>query len=151
MLADRLQADLTNAMKRRDEIAVSTLRMVRTAITNASVAGSEAVELTDEQIVGVLRGEAKKRAEAAEIYASAGRSKLADKERAELAVIEGYLPAAMDDATLQEIVAEEVAAATAAGHRGGKAVGVVVKAVRARVGDAADGARVAALVRSALG
>ena len=77
MLSERLQADLTAAMKRRDGVATSTLRMLRAAVMNAEVAGKEAVELTDEQIVGVLRSEAKKRAEAAEIYESAGRAESA--------------------------------------------------------------------------
>src|SRR5688572_7503023 len=99
-LKDQLQADLTAAMKARDEVTTSTLRMVRAAITTAEVAGTEAIHLTDEQVVGVLRSEAKKRSEAAEIYADAGRTDSADKERAELAVIERYLPAAISDADL---------------------------------------------------
>jgi uncharacterized protein YqeY len=98
----------------------------------------------------VLRSEAKKRVEAAEIYENAGRQELAAQERAELAVIEGYLPAAMDDDALAAVVAEEVAAAEAAGPTGGRAVGEVVRAVRARVGDAADGGRIAALVKASL-
>ena len=150
-LKDRLRADLTDAMKSRDELATSTLRMVRAAITNAEVAGDEAVELTDDQIVDVLRSEAKKRAESAEVYSGAGRSELADKERAELAVIERYLPAAMGDDELRAVVDEEVARAAAAGTTGPKAMGVVIKAVRERVGANADGARIATAVKAALG
>jgi uncharacterized protein YqeY len=146
----RLQADLTTAIKARDEVVVSTIRMVRAAITNAEVAGSEAVELDQAQIEAVLRSEAKKRAEAAEVYDQAGRVESAAKERAELAVIEGYLPAAIGDDELAQIVSEEVAAAAAAGNTGPKAMGAVIKAVRERAGASADGSKVAALVKSSL-
>jgi uncharacterized protein len=149
-LKDQLQRDLTDAMKARDEITTSTLRMARAAVTNAEVAGDEAVELTDDQVVDVLRSEAKKRAEAADVYTQAGRQELADKERAELAVIERYLPAAMSDDELAAIVTEEVARAAADGATGPKAMGVVIKAVRERAGTTADGARIAAAVKSQL-
>jgi len=115
------------------------------------VAGDEAIVLTDEQVFVVLRSEAKKRAEAAQIYADAGRTDAAVKERNEGAVIERYLPAAMAPEALAALVAEEVAKASAAGASGGKAMGMVVKAVRERVGDGADGAAIAAAVKTALG
>ena len=150
-LAVRLRADLATAMKARDQVATSTLRMVLAAVQVASVAGSEAVELDDQAIMAVLRSEAKKRAEAADAFDGAGRADRADTERAELAVIERYLPAAMDDAALGAIVAEEVAAAGERGAVGGKAMGQVIAAVRARVGDGADGGRIAAAVKAALG
>lgn len=146
----RLQADLKTAMKARDEVALSTIRMLRAAIMNAEVAGDQAVELTDEQVTAVLRSEAKKRAESAAVYEENDRPDSAAKERAELEVIERYLPAAMDDAALEAIVDEEVAAAAANGAEGGKAMGMVIKAVRERAGDAADGGRIAALVKSKL-
>jgi uncharacterized protein YqeY len=145
-----LQADLTASMKARDELTTSTLRMLRAAITNAEVAGAEAIELTEEQSIAVLRSEAKKRSEAAEIYEQAGRAETAAKERAELVVIERYLPAAMDDDELQAIVAAEVANATANGAEGQRAMGQVIKAVRERAGSAADGSRIAAMVKAAL-
>jgi uncharacterized protein YqeY len=144
----RLQHDLTSAMKARDEIATSTIRMVRAALINAEVAGDEAVELTHEQEIVVLRSEAKKRAEAAEVYEQNGRPESAAKERAELQIIERYLPAAMSDEQLTAIVDEQVAAAAAAGAEGGKAIGIVIKAVRDRAGDGADGGRIAALVKA---
>jgi uncharacterized protein YqeY len=146
----RLQADLTASMKARDEISTSTIRMLRAAITNAEVAGSEAVELSDDQVIAVLQSEAKKRTEAAEVYEQAGRAESAAKERAELAVIERYLPAAMGDDELQAIVTEEIAKAAASGAEGQRAMGQVIKAVRERVGAAADGSRIAAMVKSAL-
>jgi uncharacterized protein YqeY len=149
-LKAQLQTDLTAAMKARDELALSTIRMLRTAITNAEVAGSEAVELSDEQVVAVLQSEAKKRAESADVYEQAGRAELAAKERAELEVIERYLPAAMSDTELIAIVDEEIANAAAAGAEGPKAMGLVIKAVRERAGSSADGGRIAALVKSKL-
>jgi len=149
-IKSRLQTDLTASMKARDELTTSTLRMLRSAITNAEVAGAEAIDLTDDQAIAVLQSEAKKRAEAAEIYEQAGRAESAAKERAELTVIERYLPAAMSDEELEVIVAEEVAAATAAGAEGQRAMGQVIKAVRERVGAAADGSRIAAMVKAAL-
>lgn len=149
-LKSRLQSDLTVAMKARDQVATSTLRMLRAAILNAEVAGDTAVELTDEQATAVLQAEAKKRAEAAEVYESAGRTEQAGKERAELEVIERYLPEAMSDAELEAIIDEEVANASANGAEGGKAMGIVIKAARERAGASADGARIAALVKTKL-
>jgi uncharacterized protein YqeY len=149
-LVDQLQQDLTAAMKARDEVATSTLRMVRAALMNAAVAGAEAIELGDDQVVDVLRSEAKKRTEAAEVYAGAGRTESAAKELAERSVIERYLPAAMGDDELNAIVAEEIARAAAAGTTGAKGTGVVIKAVRERVGTGADGARIAAAVKASL-
>lgn len=147
----RLQADLTVAMKARDEVTTSTIRMVLSAITNAEVAGDQAIELSDEQVVAVLRSEAKKRAEAAEVYEQAGRPESAAKERSELGVIERYLPAAMGDDELGTIVDEAVAAAAAAGATGPKAMGQVIKIVRDRAGDGAEGGRIAAMVKARLG
>jgi uncharacterized protein YqeY len=124
--------------------------MVLAAITNAEVAGDQAVTLDDNQTVAVLQSEAKKRTEAAQIYADAGRAEAATKEKAELAVIERYLPAAMSDDELNAIIADEVAKAKAAGAEGGKAMGAVVKAVRERAGSSADGSRIAAAVKAAI-
>ena len=146
----RLQTDLTASMKARDELTTSTIRMLRAAIMNAEVAGSTAIELTDEQTIAVLQSEAKKRAEAAEVYEQAGRTESAAKERAELVVIERYLPAAMSDDDLQAIVSEEIANAAASGAEGQRAMGQVIKAVRERAGAAADGSRIAAMVKAEL-
>lgn len=147
----QLQADLTDAMRARDDVRVATLRMALAAITKAEVAGKEHVELTDTDVVAVLRSEQKKRVEAAELYDKGGRADRADRERAEAEVLATYLPPAIDDAALQAIVDEEVATVTASGASGGKAMGAVVKAVKERVGDGADGARIAAIVKGALG
>jgi uncharacterized protein YqeY len=152
-LKERIQADLTEAMKagKEQEVVKSTLRMALAAVMNAEVAGDEAVALSDDQVMAVLLAEAKKRAESAEIYEKAGRAEAAAKERSELAVLEAYLPAAMSDDELAAIVDEEVANATAAGNSGPKAMGLVVKAVRARAGAGVDGGKVASMVKSALG
>ena len=150
-LKERIESDLATAMKAREETKVSTLRMLKSAIQNAEVAGDEAIVLSDDQTIAVLRAEAKKRAESAQIYADAGRTEAAAKERSELSIIEAYLPAAMSDDDVRKIVDEEVANAAASGATGGKAMGAVVKAVRERVGSGADGGKIAALVKAALG
>lgn len=149
-LKESIKSDLTAAMKAGDEIAKSTLRMALSAISNVEVAGDEAVELTDDQVVKVLQGEAKKRAESAEIYEQNGRTEQAAKERAEAEVLARYLPAAMSEDELRAVVADEVAKAAAAGQEGPKAMGGVVKAVRERVGSSADGSLIARLVKAAL-
>jgi uncharacterized protein YqeY len=149
-LKQKLQADLTAAMKQRDQAATSTLRMLLAAVANAEVAGDTAVELTDDQVVAVLRSEAKKRSESAEIYAHAGRAESAGKERAELAIVERYLPAAIGDEQLQALVNQAVAAAAAEGNTGPKAMGTVIRAVREQAGASADGAKIAALVKAAV-
>lgn len=149
-LEEQLQQDLTASMKAREEVATSTLRMIRAAVMNASVAGAEAIELSDDQVIDVLRSEAKKRSEAAEVYAAAGRAESAAKELAEREIIERYLPAAMGDDELGAIVAEEIARAAADGATGPKGTGIVIRAVRERVGTGADGARIAAVVKASL-
>ncbi|MFM8648364.1 MAG: GatB/YqeY domain-containing protein [Actinomycetota bacterium] len=149
-LKARIQADISDAVRAGDELTKSTLRMALAAIMNAEVAGSEAVVLSDEQIINVLRSESKKRAESAEIYQQAGRTESAAKERGEIEIIERYLPAAMDADALNAIVAEEVAKAASNGQAGPKAMGAVIKAVKERVGASADGAAIAAAVKSAL-
>ncbi len=149
-LKSRIQADINEALRSGDELLKSTLRMALAAIMNAEVAGAQATVLTDDQIINLLRSEVKKRAESAEIYAAAGRTELATKETQEMAIIETYLPAAMDAAALASIVAEEVANAAANGQEGPRAMGAVIKAVKERVGAQADGSAIAAAVKSAL-
>ena len=114
-LKDRLQSDLTTAMKSRDELSAATLRMVLTAVTNEEVSGKQARQLSDEEVVTVLGREAKKRREAAEAYDAAQRPELAQRERDELAVITGYLPEQLDDAALAAIVDAAVAQVAAGG------------------------------------
>jgi uncharacterized protein YqeY len=108
------------------------------------------VQLTDDQAVGVVRSELRKRTEASEMYRAGGRPELADREEAEAEVLRRYLPPELHDDVLQQIVAEEAQKARADGLEGGKAMGMVVKAVRERVGAQAEGARIAAAVKAAL-
>jgi uncharacterized protein YqeY len=149
-LKDRLRTDLTAAMKARDEVRSSTLRMIMTAIGNAEVAGKEKVELTDEQVVAVLSTEAKKRREAATAFDEGGRTEMADKERAELAVLTDYLPEQLSQEQVADIVARAVEQTGAAGE-GMKAMGKVMGVVQPQVKGRADGGAVAAEVRRQLG
>jgi uncharacterized protein YqeY len=149
-LKGRLRADLTTAMKARDEVRSSTLRMVLTAITNAEVAGKEARELSDDDIIGVLSTEAKKRREAATAFTEGGRAEMAAKETAEAEVIADYLPAQLSEQEISDIVTAAVAQVGAAGE-GMKAMGKVMGVVQPQVKGRADGAAVAAEVRRQLG
>jgi uncharacterized protein len=146
----RLHDDLTTAMRARDEVTRSTLRMMLSAITKAEVAGKEHVTLTHDQVVGLIRSEMRKRTEAAEIYEAAGREELARRERAEAGVLSAYLPAELDDDALAAVVAEEVRRAGEHAGAEGKMIGAIIKAVRVRVGMQADGARIADAVKRAL-
>lgn len=149
-LKDRLRTDLTAALKARDEVRSSTIRMVLTAITNAEVAGKEARELTDEDIIGVLSSEAKKRREAATAFEDGGRAEMAAKERAEAVVLADYLPEALSDEEVAEIVTAAIDRTGAAGE-GMKAMGKVMGVVQPQVKGRADGGAVAAEVRRQLG
>jgi len=149
-LKDRIQSDLTEAIRAQDATTVATLRLVLTAITKAETAGDSHVELDDDAVIAVIGTEVKRRIEAASTYADAGRDDRAATERAEQAVLERYLPAALGDDELAAVVAEEVATARAAGHEGKAATGVVIKAVRARAGAGTDGRRIADAVQAAL-
>ena len=114
-LKDRLRTDLTTAMKGRDELSTATLRMVLSAVSAEEVAGKEARELSDDDVMAVLRRESKKRREAAEAFAGAGRAEQAERERAEEGVIATYLPAQLADADLAAIVADVVTSTGASG------------------------------------
>jgi uncharacterized protein len=149
-LKERLRTDLTTSIKARDELRSSTLRMVLSAITNAEVAGKQARELSDDDIVGVLSTEAKKRREAATAFADAGRTELADKERAEAAVLADYLPEQLDEAEIADLVTSAIAQ-TGAADEGMRAMGKVMGVLTPQVRGRADGGAVAAEVRRQLG
>jgi uncharacterized protein YqeY len=149
-LKDRLRADLTTAIKSRDEVRSSTLRMVLTAITNAEVAGKEARELSDDDIIGVLSSEGKKRREAATAFEDGGRAEMAAKEKAEAAVIADYLPAQLSEQEIADLVTSAIAQVGAAGE-GMRAMGKVMGVVQPQVKGRADGGAVAAEVRRQLG
>jgi uncharacterized protein len=145
---EQLRSDLTVAMKARDELTASTLRMVLTAITTEEVAGKQARELSDDEVVKVLAREGKKRRESIEAFTAAGREELAARERAEAAVIDRYLPAQLGDDELATLVAAAIAET---GADGPKAMGQVMKVLTPQIAGRADGGRVAAEVRRQLG
>ncbi|MCF8529828.1 MAG: GatB/YqeY domain-containing protein [Candidatus Nanopelagicales bacterium] len=149
-LKAQLQADLTAAIKSRNELASSTLRMVLTAVTNEEVSGKEVRVLSNEDVLTVLTREAKKRKESAAAYADAQRPELADRENAELAVITAYLPEQISEEELNAIVAAAVATVAESGTTGGAALGAVMKIVQPQVKGRADGGAVAAKVKAAL-
>ncbi len=149
-LKDRLRTDLTSAIKARDSLRSSTLRMVLSAITTAEVAGKEQRELSDDDVVGVLSTEAKKRREAADAFAEAGRADSAAKERSEAEVITEYLPAQLNEAEIKDLVAATIASLGAA-DEGMRAMGKVMGALQPQVKGRADGGAVAAEVRRQLG
>lgn len=149
-LKDRLRADLTTAIKARDDIRSSTLRMVLTAVTNAEVAGKVAKELSDDEVLTVLASEAKKRREAAVAFEEGNRPEQAAKERAETAVLQDYLPEQLGPEEIAAVVAAAVQKLGAAGS-GPKAMGQVMGIVSPQVKGRADGAAVAAEVRRQLG
>jgi uncharacterized protein YqeY len=150
LLKERLRTDLTASIKGRDALRSSTLRMVLTAITNAEVSGKTARELTDDEVVGVLSTEAKKRREAATAFDDGGRVEMADKERAEAEVIADYLPAQLSEDEIVALVTAAVEQTGAAGE-GMKAMGKVMGVVQPQVKGRADGGVVAAEVRRQLG
>jgi uncharacterized protein len=147
-MKDRLRSDLTAAMKARDEVTVRTLRMALTSVTKEEVAGRSARELSDSEVVAVLIREAKRRREAADAFAAAGREQQAAAERAEGAVLDAYLPAQLTDDELGDLVA---AAIEETGASGPRAMGQVMKVLTPRVAGRAEGGRVAAEVRRRLG
>lgn len=148
-LKERLRSDLTEAIKDRDKVRSGTIRMVLTAITEAEVAGSEAIELSDQQVLDVVIKEAKKRREAEEAYANAGRTELAEKEHAESKVLADYLPRQLTEAEIAALVADAIAT-TGAAELGMRAMGKVMANVTPETKGRADGSVVAAEVKRQL-
>ena len=149
-LKDRLQSDLTEAIRSRNELRAATLRMALTAVKSEEVSGDVARTLSDAEVVTVLGREAKKRREAATAFADAGRAQQAAREQDELGVLESYLPAQLPDAELEAIVTAAVAEVTASGASGMAAMGRVMKLVQPQVAGRAEGGRVAAEVKRQL-
>ncbi len=149
ILKDRLRSELTASMKARNVLRSSTLRMVLTAITNAEVAGRQARELSDDDIVGVLASESKKRREAATAFADAGRDEMAAKEDAEAAVIAEFLPRPLSEHDIRDLVSQTIAELDVEGE-GMRAMGRVMGALSAATKGRADGAFVSAEVRRQL-
>ncbi len=151
-LKARLRSDLAAAIKQRETVRMASLRMALSAVTTEEVAGDTARELTDDEVRRVLTREVKKRKEAAEAFAGAGRTEQAQAERDESAVLSEYLPAQLGDEELESLVTAAVAEVTeqlgeAPGQR---QMGQVMKAANAKVAGRAEGGRVAAAVRAHL-
>ncbi|MFE2956821.1 GatB/YqeY domain-containing protein [Nocardia tengchongensis] len=151
-LKSKLRADMTTAMKSKDKLRLGTLRMLLSAIQNAEVAGSEARELSDPEVIVVLQKEAKKRNEAAVVYEQAGRGELAANERAEESIIEEYLPTQLTEAEVADIADTAIAqVAEQLGERPGmRQMGQVMKAATALAAGRADGTRISAAVKARL-
>lgn len=145
-----LQADLTGAIRSRDEVTAATLRMALAAVTTEEVAGKAARTLSDSEVVAVLTKEAKKRREAATAFTEAGRAELAERELAELDVLTRYLPEPLSEEEVTAMVSAAVRAAADAGATGMAAMGRVMKELTPRTSGRFDGGRLAALVRQSL-
>ncbi|MDZ7674887.1 MAG: GatB/YqeY domain-containing protein [Acidimicrobiales bacterium] len=146
-LAERLQTDLTAAMKARDSRRTATLRSAIAAVKEARVAGSEAKDLSDDEVEAILRAQVKRRDEAAEAFRDGGRDEQADSELAERAILAEYLPAGLDDAELEALVDRVLADG---GFTGPSDMGPAMKTVMAEVAGRADGKVVSGLVKSKL-
>ncbi|NEC67922.1 GatB/YqeY domain-containing protein [Streptomyces sp. SID9727] len=149
-LKSKLKEDLTTAMKARDELTSSTLRLTLTAITKEEVGGKTARELSDDEVQKVIAKEAKKRREAADAFAKGGRTEQAEREKKEGAILDAYLPQQLSDEELTAIVASAVDEAKGAGAEGPRAMGAVMKIVNPKVAGRAEGGRVAATVKKLL-
>ena len=146
-LKEKLQADLTDAIRSRNEVVSGTVRMLLAAITNEEVAGKAAKVLTDAEIITVLSREAKKRREAVEAYTQAKRDDLASKEKAEAAVIAIYLPEQLSEDEIKKLIADSIAETGASGTAG---MGLVMKVLQPKIAGKADGGVVSLLVKAAL-
>ena len=146
-LKDSLKHDLTEAMRSRDELVLSTIRLCLSAITNEEVSGKEARVLDEAEVIQVLSREAKKRRESAQAFADAHRPDRAERENAEGEVIARYLPTPLSDAELASLIAEAIKESGAAGPAG---MGLVMKLLSPKIAGRADGAAVSSAVRAAL-
>ena len=147
-LKETLQADLTEAIRSRNELTSGTIRMILAAIQVEEVAGKEARVLKDDEIIKVLSREAKKRREASDAYKEAGRADKAEQETNEGEVILKYLPAQLSEDEIKKIVADAVAES---GATTPQQMGQVMKIVQPKVAGKADGGLVSSLVKAALG
>jgi len=146
-LKDSLKHDLTEAMRARDELLLSTIRLCLSAITNEEVSGKEARVLSEAEVIQVLSREAKKRRESAQAFADANRPDRAERENAEGEVISRYLPTPLSEAELSSLIAEAIKETGAAGPAG---MGLVMKILSPKIAGRADGAAVSSAVRAAL-
>jgi len=146
-LKEKLQSDLTQSMRDRDELRSGTIRMVLTAIKNEEVSGKEARELSDAEVITVLSREAKKRREAAEAYEQAGAKDRAATEKAEGEIIATYLPAQLSESEIKDLISAAIAETGASGPQ---QMGLVMKSIQLKIAGRADGGLVSSLVKAAL-
>ena len=146
-LKAKLREDLTDAIRTKNELRSSTLRMILTAITNEEVAGKEARVLADTEVITVLTREAKKRREAADAFEQGGAQDRAEREKAEGAVIAEYLPTQLTGDELDSLIKEAIMETGASGPSG---MGVVMKYLQPKIAGRADGAIVSSAVKAAL-
>jgi uncharacterized protein YqeY len=146
-LKEKLQSDLTDAIRSKDGVKSGTIRMLLAAITNEEVAGKSAKVLSDAEVITVLSREAKKRREAVEAYANAKRDDLANKEKEEAAVIALYLPEQLSEADIKKLIIDAIAETNASGPAG---MGLVMKVLQPKIAGKADGGLVSTLVKAAL-
>jgi len=144
-IAERLDADLKEALRSRDALRTSTIRLARAAIKNAEI--DRRRPLRDDEIVAVLQHEVKRRREAIEGYERGGRDDLVQKEKLEMAILLGYLPPMLTEGEIQALVRDVVGQVGASGERDfGRVMGQVIKRVAGR----ADGRTVERIVREVL-
>jgi uncharacterized protein YqeY len=146
-LKEKLQTDLTSAMRNRDEVRSSTIRMILTSIKNEEVSGKVMRELSESELITVLSREAKKRREAAEAFDQAGAKDRAETERAEGAIIAEYLPKQLSESEVRELIE---AAIRETGANSSAQMGLVMKNLQPKIAGKADGALVSSLVKAAL-
>jgi len=146
---EKINQDITAAMKAKDELRLSTLRMMKTALKKEELEREKGQTLSDAEAIKVLQSLLKQRRDSIEQYTKGGRQELADKEAAEMKIIEEYLPAALDEAAIGNIVAATIAEMGASSPQ---QMGLVMKAVMAKLaGQTVDGKVVSALVKAKLG
>jgi uncharacterized protein YqeY len=146
-LVDRIQKDLVDAMRAKDELRLSVLRMVKSAFKNKEIEKIRPLE--EAESLQILQTLVKQRRESVEMFTKGGRNDLADKETREIAIIEGYLPAAAGAEDMDRAIA---AAITETGATSAKQMGAVVKAARAHLeGKTVDGKALSDRVRARLG
>jgi len=144
-LLDQLEKDLAESMKLRDEVRITTLRLLKSSMKNYQIELGH--DLTMQEALAVIQKEAKKHQDSIKQYEQAKRNDLADEEKQELKVIEQYLPEQMSDAELEKVVSETIMELNASGPAD---MGKVIGAVRQKTEGRADGAKVAELAKSKL-
>jgi uncharacterized protein YqeY len=147
-LYDRIQSDMVEARRRRDDVGLATLSLLKSELVRASKDGGAGGQINDDLVVRIARKEVKRREEAIDVYRKAGREELARREEAEMAVLRGYLPAAMSEQELESEIRAVIAEVKPDGPKG---FGAVMKAATARLAGRADGTKISAVTRRLLG